>query len=256
MPAAKEPLIVSLHDVAPQTRPLCTIIIAELARHGVDVCSLLVVPNYHGTGVSMSDGEFVRWLRELEAAGHEIVIHGYFHQRPDQAGEKLRERLLTRCYTAGEGEFYDLGYEEASRRIERARDEFTAAGLCPRGFIAPAWLLSAEAEAAAADAELEYTTRLTTIVDLRTRALFEARSLVYSARSGWRRVVSLGWNGALAYLQTGSALVRLGIHPPDRTHPGIWGQICGLADRFAAERTPTTYRDWIAERRIAQRMGP
>ncbi|MEO5721367.1 MAG: DUF2334 domain-containing protein, partial [Chthoniobacterales bacterium] len=175
--------------------------------------------------------------------------HGYFHERPARADESLRERLLTQSYTSGEGEFYDLDYEEALRRIVRARDEFIAAGLTPRGFIAPAWLLGAEAERAATDAEMEYTTRLTTIIDLRTRGVFRARSLVYSTRSAWRRKASLAWNAAQAQIQSTHPLVRLGIHPPDITHSEIWSQILRLADSFAEARTPTTYRDWLAERR-------
>lgn len=245
----KQALIVSLHDLAPATRGAAEKILGELARHGVDVCSLLVIPNYRGAGASVEDREFIRWLHELETDGHEVVIHGYFHQRPAQGGETLRQRLMTGTYTANEGEFYDLGYDQAYERITRAREEFRGAGLKPSGFIAPAWLLSDAAQAAAADAEMEYTTRLTTIVDLRTKARFDARSLVYSTRSGWRRLASLGWNGALASLQTGSPLVRLAIHPPDLQHAEIWGQILRVVDRLAAERKPTTYRDWVAEQR-------
>ena len=96
-------LVVSLHDVAPPTREASEKILHELSRRGVRVCSLLVVPDYHQTGNAMADPEFVRWLRDLEAAGHEIVIHGYFHQRPARDGESLRERLLTQSYTSGEG---------------------------------------------------------------------------------------------------------------------------------------------------------
>ena len=29
----------------------------------------------------------------------------------------MRQRVVTRSYTDGEGEFYDLGYDEALRRI-------------------------------------------------------------------------------------------------------------------------------------------
>lgn len=247
--ARNDRLVVSLHDVAPPTRETAEQIIHHLHRHGVNVCSLLVVPDYHHSGRSMDDQKFVGWLRELEVAGHEIVIHGYFHERPVKPRETLRTRLLTQSYTSGEGEFYDLDYEEALGRIKRAQEEFTAAGLQPRGFIAPAWLLSAEAERAATDAEMEYTTRLTNITDLRSGQVFPARSLVYSVRSGWRRTASLAWNGALAALQSSNSLVRLSIHPPDLAHPNVWAQISHLADNFAATRTPTTYRDWIAERR-------
>ena len=73
------------------------------------------------------------------------------------------------------------------RRITRARDDFAGAGLTPRGFIAPAWLLGAAAERAAAEAEMEYTTHLTGVRDLRSGKDFRARTLVYSVRSDWRR---------------------------------------------------------------------
>ena len=247
----QQPLVVSIHDVAPPTRQVAEEMLADLAAHGVRTTSLLVVPNYHHSGAAMADRSFMQWLRDLEAAGHEIVIHGYFHQRPRRETDNLRARVVTRSYTNDEGEFYDLGYDEALERITRARDEFKAAGLAPRGFIAPAWLLSAEAERAAADAEMEYTTRLTKVHDLRTAESFAARSLVYSVRSSWRRITSLAWNGTLCRLMWEAPLLRIGLHPPDYQHEDVWQQVLRMLDQLSDARTPTTYRDWIAERRIA-----
>ncbi len=149
----KGSLVVSLHDVAPTTHQVAEKILTELAHRGVSVCSILVVPNYHHLGSSVENREFALWLQELERRGHEIVIHGYFHERPRQPNEELPAKLVTRVYTNDEGEFYDLGYDEALLRITRARDEFQKIGLRPRGFIAPAWLLSAESECAAIDAK-------------------------------------------------------------------------------------------------------
>ncbi len=252
----KLPTVVSIHDVAPPTRAASERIIGELRQRGVSVCSLLVVPDYHGTGAAVGDRKFMQWLRDLESDGHEIVIHGYFHQRPARSGETLRERLITRSYTSGEGEFYDLSYNEALGRITRARDEFTAAGLKPRGFIAPAWLLGMEAERAAADAEMEYTTRLTCVRDLRTGEDFAARSMVYSVRTGWRRAASLAWNGALVQVLKAAPLARLAIHPPDPQHPVIWKQIMRVAASISEKRMVTTYRDWLAERRTRIRHNP
>ena len=245
----RRPLIVSLHDVAPSTRVASEKILRELARHHVDVCSLLVIPNYHREGEATADPSFVRWLGDLEADGHEIVIHGYYHERPATGSERLKERFVTASYTAGEGEFYDLDYAEALQRITRARDRFRDAGLTPRGFIAPAWLLCPAAERAAADAEMEYTTRLTSVLDLRTQESFHARSIVYSVRSGWRRALSRGWNRSLFLMQSDGPLLRLAIHPSDATHPNIWGQILRITDQSLETRLPTTYRDWVAERR-------
>lgn len=247
--ASKDYFVVSLHDVAPSTRAIADKIISDLTQHGVRHCSLLVVPDYHHEGASMQDRQFVSWLRQLEATGHEIVIHGYFHERPKGDGESFFEKAVTRIYTQGEGEFYDIRYEEAFRRIKTAREEFLAAGLRPRGFVAPAWLLSKEAERAARDAEMEYTTRLRTVLDLRSGETFAAQSLVYSVRNGWRRVTSLAWNAMLSRVQKEQALMRLGIHPTDFAHPAVWRQIVGLIDEMAPLRTATTYQDWIGEQR-------
>jgi predicted deacetylase len=248
--ATKDFLVVSIHDVAPSTQPIVDRIISELTAKGIRHCSLLVVPDYHHQGTSMKDRQFVSWLRNLEAAGNEIVIHGFFHERPRQARETFLEKFITQFYTQGEGEFYDIEYDEAFRRIKTAREEFLANGLKPRGFVAPAWLLSSEGERAARDAEMEYTTRLRTVRDLRSGETFPARSLVYSVRNGWRRMISLAWNAALGRALESKPLVRLSIHPPDFSHPTIWRQIVDLISEMDDRRTPTTYQDWIAEQRL------
>lgn len=246
---AKNFLVVSVHDIAPSNQVIADKIISALARRGVRVCSLLVVPDYHHQGLATKDRQFISWLRDLESDGHEIVIHGYFHERPCRLHETLRDKFLTQFYTQSEGEFYDLNYDEAFLRIKTARDEFRAAGLRPHGFVAPAWLLGPEGERAARDAEMEYTTRLRTVRDLRSGEDFTARSLVYSVRNDWRRTVSLAWNGALARFLKGNPLMRLSVHPPDFSYPAIWQQIVGFISRMDGVRTTTTYRDWIAEQR-------
>jgi predicted deacetylase len=250
--AAQEWLVVSLHDIAPSNREVAEKTLSRLERLGVRVCSLLVVPDYHRREPMLQDRAFISWLRDLESAGHEIVIHGYFHDRPRQVREGLREKFITRFYTRDEGEFFDLDYKEAFRRITSAREMFRTAGLTPRGFIAPAWLLNAEGERAARDAELEYTTRLRTVLDLRSGDNFVARSLVYSVQSDWRRVSSLVWNSSIFQMSKTKPLIRLSIHPPDFCFPAIWSQIERFITEMAPVRTPTTYRDWIAEQRMAR----
>src|SRR5262245_45240652 len=248
--AAADSIVVSLHDVAPRTQEITTAMLSELSARGVRVCSILVVPDYHHEGPLAKHREFVTWLRALEADGHEVVIHGYFHERPPQREETLRDKFMTRFYTQNEGEFYDLGYEEALRRITTARDEFRALGLKPHGFIAPAWLLGIEAEQAVRDAELEYTTRLRTVCDLRSQSTFPARTLVYSVHNNWRRAMSRGWNAALFRLMKTKPLLRVSIHPPDYSQPTIWKQILGIIAATKGARDATTYQDWIAEQRL------
>lgn len=243
----RDHLVVSLHDIAPSTRPVAEKIMAELSRLGVRACSLLVVPDYHHQGRSTQDRQFVSWLRELETAGHEIVIHGYFHERQRRENETVRDKFLTRVYTDDEGEFYDLDYNEAFRRITVARNEFRESGLKPSGFVAPAWLLGAEAERAVIDACMDYTTTLRTVHDVAGGRTFTSQSLVYSTRSGWRRAVSLAWNRLLFRHQTRNPLLRLSIHPLDIAYHAIWKQITGLIDKALRDRHPMTYRDWLGE---------
>jgi predicted deacetylase len=248
--APRDFIVVSLHDVAPSSQEIANIIISDLARRGVSVCSLLVVPDYHHQGLSTKDRQFVSWLRGLEADGHEIVIHGYFHERPRSAKEGLRDKFVTRFYTQQEGEFYDLRYDDALARITTARDEFRASGLKPLGFVAPAWLLGKEAERAARDAGMEYTTRLHKICDLRSGADFAARSIVYSVRRSWRRGISRICNAALFRYLEGKPLLRISIHPPDYSHPTIWRQVTSMIERAIGSRTATTYQDWIVQQRL------
>src|SRR4051794_40564674 len=73
-------LVISLHDVSPQTRAACAEILAQLAVLGVPRCSLLVIPDHHRRGHFLADAGCVTWLRVQAAAGHELVMHGYFHQ--------------------------------------------------------------------------------------------------------------------------------------------------------------------------------
>jgi predicted deacetylase len=247
--AATDSMVVSLHDVAPSTQQITSTIMSDLAGYGVRVCSLLVVPDYHHQGLFTKDRQFVSWLRGLDAKGHEIVIHGFFHERPRRPKETLRDKFLTRFYTQ-EGEFYELNYEEALCRITTARDEFHAHSLRPRGFIAPAWLLSKEAERAARDAQMEYTTHLRTVCDLRSENVFPARTVVYSVHNRWRRAVSRTWNAAVFRFVKSRPLLRISIHPRDYCHPAIWNQIVGFVSATSSRRTVTTYQDWIAEQRL------
>ena len=106
--AVKNYLVVSVHDVAPSTQSIVEKIISGVARRGIRVCSLLVVPDYHHQGASMKDRQFVSWLRDLEARRHEIVIHGYFHERLARRDETLRDKFITQLYTKSEGEFYHM----------------------------------------------------------------------------------------------------------------------------------------------------
>ena len=241
-------LVVSIHDLSTVTRGAVTRMLADLGDVGVPVTSLLVIPDHHHTGRIDADPDFGAWLRGRVAEGHEAVLHGFYHLRPSKAGEGVVTKLITRSYTAGEGEFHDLTFDEASALLQKGRASLHACGIKPTGFIAPAWLLGEEAEKAVRNEGFDYTTRLGSVIDCRERGEFAARSMVYSVRAPWRRGLSLLWNGVLfRTLRMGEApLLRIGLHPPDWEHQAIRRQILKFIRIAARERSVATYQDWLA----------
>lgn len=237
-------LVVSIHDVAPATRRLVERILSDLAEAGVGRTSLLVVPDYHRQGVMNEDPVFCAWLRRLQEGGHEMVLHGYEHLRERRVSDRPWKRLVTECYTAGEGEFHDLDRAEAARRLERGRAAFGAAGLRARGFIAPAWLLGKEAFQAVTEAGFDYTVTLRQFIPLDGRPPTHSQSMVYSVRAAWRRRVSLIWNSMLFARLRRVPLLRLSLHPVDWEHPAIRAHAMKSVGRALVRRTAIPYEGW------------
>jgi predicted deacetylase len=220
--------------------------LAELRRLGVSRTSLLIIPDHHRRGHFLQDAAFCQWLRDMMAEGHEVVIHGYFHQRARRVGESLTDKILTRFYTQDEGEFYDIGEEEAFALVTEAQKEFRSLGIEPSGFIAPAWLLSEAGERALKRTGIGYTTRLGGVADFQTGRVHRSQSLVWSVSCGVRRACSRAWNTVLLRRLARNPLWRIGLHPPDLRYPAIWQQAVRLIAKTAAEREPMTYEAWIA----------
>lgn len=242
-------LVVSLHDVSRQTWQQCPPLLADLAACGVKTCSLLVIPNHHRRGHFLTDLVCCEWLRQQSSLGHEIVAHGYYHERARRAGETFKDKFMTRFYTADEGEFYDLDRQAAATLLANARADFAQLGVVPQGFIAPAWLLGADAESALREQGWDYTTRLRHVKDLRNGRVFDSSSLVWSVRSVWRRIASLLWNPVLFRTLRPNRLLRISIHPVDAAHPAVWRQIRSLVARAVMDREPVTYQRWITQQR-------
>lgn len=257
MQIVKQSLVVSIHDVTPSTQTVTQEMINDLKRLGVSCCSLLVVPHYHNKEFLTMAPAFLTWLQKKEREGHEIVLHGWSHLRPTALKESFWKRWMTQHYTRGEGEFYDLSYDQAREKLKKGKEEFKKVGFELQkisGFIAPAWLLSKEAERAVANEGFFYTTRLHGIIDLRKKPpiFYRSQSMVYSVSSAWRRRVSLIWNEFLLRLAEHEAwpLLRLGLHPPDWNYPAIRKHALKAASQAMSQRVTMTYHQWIEKNRM------
>jgi hypothetical protein len=95
------------------------------------------------------------------------------------------------------------------------------------------------------DAGMSYTTTLRTVRDFDGDRTIPSQSLVYSVRSGLRRISSLAWNRSLFRRLTSNPLLRLGIHPPDIDRAAIWKQIGEIVSEALLDRRAMTYRDLL-----------
>jgi hypothetical protein len=246
---ANAAVVVSIHDVSTITRARVERMLEDLASVGIGITSLLVIPDHHGRGRIDADAEFSAWMRARVCQGHEAVLHGWRHLRRGKKEEGLATRFMTRFYTAGEGEFYDLSLEEARGLLRQGREALLRCGVTTRGFIAPAWLLGDAAERAVREEGFDYTTRIATVIDCKEGWGFAARSMVYSVRAGWRRGVSLLWNELLFRSLKNAPLLRIGLHPPDWDHAAIRSHILQSLRQAVALRQVMTYQDWLDQAR-------
>jgi len=242
---ASRAAVVSIHDVSPVTWRRTRAILGDLESLGITSVSLLVIPDHHRSGLISDNPEFAGWLRGECERGREAVLHGYYHLRENCGNEGPWKRLVTRSYTAGEGEFFDLEEPVAAELLLRGRAALESCGVTCSGFIAPAWLLGGAAERSVRAAGFEYTTRIATVNDFLSGKIHRSRSQVWSVRAGWRRACSLAWNAALDRATRNSPLTRIGIHPPDWDHPAIRRQILKIAGLAVAGREAITYAEWL-----------
>jgi predicted deacetylase len=247
-PASKS-LIVSLHDAHPGSHARIAEQVAFLADYGITRSSILVVPEFHHRGSLLRDGNFCDAVSGWQAQGHEIVLHGYFHDRRESPPEKLSTLFWTRLYTNREAEFLDLPRETARMRLERGRALFESLGWRATGFVAPAWLMAEGLANLLAEMGFAYTTRVGEIIPLLpgVNRMKASRSLCYSSRARWRRFASAIWNKTLYGRLRETDLVRLSLHPRDLEFPLMRRQIDQIL-RASLKRGfhPTTYGDYVA----------
>ena len=240
-------LCVSIHDVSPVTWAACRTVLSAVSEvdAGIPV-TLLVVPDYHGHGSTVPSW-YRAWLAARMARGDEAALHGYTHRDDAPPGRNLADRVRRRYYTASEGEFAALPRETAMKKLAAGHAWCAAQGLTPQGFVAPAWLMSRGTWEALPAFDFAYTTTLRRFHLLREHRAIASWSLVYSARSGWRRWTSRRWNGLLARALRAAPLVRLGLHPADGDYPELLAHMQRVLDRARRGRQPLTKAGFAAQ---------
>jgi len=223
-------LLLSLHDFHPGSR----IHIGEQLKFCLSRCpghaSILVIPKYHhGTGVDQCP-ESVKTLERWQKEGHDLALHGYFHDR-----EKLPQESWwwTRVYSNQEAEFFNLPTEEAERRLDAALAIWRQLGWTATGFVAPGWLYPTSLEPLLRKKGFAYTCRLRELVHLVDGVREPAWAGAYSLRSAWRRGLASVWHPLWKSVWAGRDLVRLSLHPYDLEVPFVRRQVGVLLEELA-----------------------
>jgi len=137
---------VSLHDVSPAWDAEIDYALTMCAEAGITP-GLLVVPDFHGRAPLAESPRYAARLREWQARGHEIFLHGYYHRarpagegpRGDGRPEGASRAFAQAVVSAGEAEFSDVTRSEARERLAAGRQVLESAGLTIDGFVPPAW---------------------------------------------------------------------------------------------------------------------
>lgn len=237
---------VVLHDVAPQTWPLYREFVRRVDALGQVPLTLLVVPDFHRQGHLARHPEFVAAMDARLARGDELVLHGYSHADEAPSPRAPVAYFMRRIYTR-EGEMYHLPEAQVRARLEQGVELFARFGWPVHGFVAPAWLLGAPAKRVLREFPFRYTSNPAALLRLPEFTALPAPTLVWSARSAWRRLLSRHWNQRLLRRHAGASLLRLGLHPVDMTHASaetFWQQtLCELL----ASRRPMTKSAWVEQ---------
>lgn len=238
-------ILVSLHDISPLTLPACQEAVKILVECGLPVSALtcLVVPFHESKQRIDEDPATMRWLRELEGDGAQLVVHGYTH-RMEGKTRGLAGWWWGRVWARGQGELWNCEADDVARRLAASLQIFRDAKLeqATTGFVPPAWLLSPAALAAVRGAGFAWYELVSGIV--RGDELLARRLIGWGSLSEVEARATALW----ARLQTwrGAADTRLCVHPPDITRASSRRSVKKTMQRVLAHHVPQSYAQFLA----------
>ena len=219
--ARRKLLLASIHDVGPRFSGEVDRLVDLVGSRTGGRFAMLVVPDHWGEAPIARDPGFRRRLRAWAEQGVEMFVHGWFHRDPAPKGFGAKHM------TAGEGEFSALGRGEALRRMKEGRALVEdAIGREAAGFVAPAWLYSDGARAAAAEAGFALAEDHFRVWHPPSgRVLSRGPVITWATRTPFRKATSLLAAAAARRLLAPLPAVRLAVHPADTGHPATLASI-------------------------------
>jgi predicted deacetylase len=213
------PVHVSIHDVTPAWSGEVEAALELCAAAGARA-ALLVVPNFHGRAPLLDDARFCERLRRLQAEGHEVYLHGFFHrsrEKPEDSARGTRRLawlFAQRVVSGGEAEMSDVSPAEGLRRLDEGERVLKAAGLRVDGFVAPAWSMPRWLLPLLAGRGCRFTEDHFRVYDPAARRARASVVLNWASRSPARMASTVAWCRAAKHARA-ILPARVAIHPAD-----------------------------------------
>lgn len=222
MPAERpRTLCISLHDVAPATLADCARTLAFLDDIQLGPVSLLVIPDFHGTGRVDRDRRFISFIESRILRGDEIVLHGYRHDESAPPGRGLRAWLARRMGTDQRAEFSSLRFDAARTRLLHGLAVLRSAGWQPSGFVAPDWRLSTGTCDALEDLPLRYFSTRDAVILLGSQQWITAPTVTLDVPAAWGRASAWCRMRVLSRLRATNPILRVALYPTDQRDPSF-----------------------------------
>lgn len=208
MAEAARDVLVSVHDVMPDTLDRVAGILAALETAGTGTASLLVVPGAGWTGETLDR------LRGLLARGHTLAGHGWQHKCVRIRG--LRHRLHSALVSRDVAEHLCLDAAGIEALIRRCGEWFPRHGLPrPDTYVPPAWAMGSIPRRRLHGLGFRYFETLTGLYDAGTGRFRTLPLAGFEADTRFRALVLRGLNRTALALAAPGRPLRLAIHPHD-----------------------------------------
>lgn len=201
-------MLVSVHDVMPQTLDRVAGILARLEAAGTGGVSLLVVPGAGWTAHTLDR------LHGMLARGHTLAGHGWYHRCPSIRG--LKHRLHSALISRDVAEHLALDAAGIEALIRRCGEWFPRHGLPqPHTYVPPAWAMGGIPRSRLYGLGFRYFETLTGVFDAGAGRFRRLPLAGFEADTRLRALTLRAVNRVCASLASPDRPLRIAIHPRD-----------------------------------------
>ena len=235
-PRPRRRLVVAVHDVAPASWLRLRPLLLELDRLGVRPRVLKVIPKDLA-----ADPELIAVLQAEQAAGSEVVMHGYSHAVDGPLRGPWIRRLRARLSAPHDAEFLSLSDDAVARRLALGHAIVEDAGLRADGFCAPGWLEPPGLRPALRAAGFRYDVRMLSVVDVRSGRMVRTAWIGYmGAGPAQERLVGVA-NALTRRALATAAVLKVFLHPTKAGGEPACRRVLDILPRLMEDRQIVTY---------------